>query len=299
MLARLSAADLPALRDLSTRSDADPSIALLDGWAAVADVVTFYQERIANEAYLRTATERRSLVELAGLIGYVPRPGVAASAHLAFTLDDTGVPEDIPVPAGMSVQSIPGPGELPQTFETVEAIEGRPEWNAMRPLLRQKHPALTPATEVVTVRGTAVGVGRGDSILLLSGAGSANRTVKRVLAARVDTVEDTTRLELAEDPPAPPPLVFFHLPPIKWDPTPLKLTTAAVKSKVLSGSRRQADLKAYTAVQRWPVQKLALNLVKLKQIKIKVTPTGNLPVGPDSVMFERSISGNGTPLNTP
>jgi hypothetical protein len=30
-----------------------------------------------------------------------------------------------------------------------------------------------------------------------------------------------------------------------------------------------------------------------------VTPTGNVPVNPDSVMFERSISGNGTPLNTP
>jgi prepilin-type N-terminal cleavage/methylation domain-containing protein len=38
---------------------------------------------------------------------------------------------------------------------------------------------------------------------------------------------------------------------------------------------------------------------KLKQVKIKVTPTGNVPVNPDSVMFERSISGNGTPLNTP
>ena len=90
MLARLSAADVPALRDLTTRSGGDFTIALLDAWAAVADVLTFYQERIANEAYLRTATERRSLVELANLIGYVPRPGVAASAYLAFTLDDTG-----------------------------------------------------------------------------------------------------------------------------------------------------------------------------------------------------------------
>lgn len=38
----------------------------------------------------------------------------------------------------------------------------------------------------------------------------------------------------------------------------------------------------------------------LKQIKIKVTPTGNLPLDPDSVMFERSISGDPVPpLNTP
>ena len=44
---------------LRTRDDDDFTIALLDAWATVADVLTFYQERIANESYLRTATERR------------------------------------------------------------------------------------------------------------------------------------------------------------------------------------------------------------------------------------------------
>ena len=53
------------LRKLTTRADDDPAIALLDSWATVADVLTFYQERIANEGYLRTATERRSVLELA------------------------------------------------------------------------------------------------------------------------------------------------------------------------------------------------------------------------------------------
>jgi len=44
------------------RDDSDPSIALLDAWAVVADVLTFYQERISNEGYLRTAQERTSLI---------------------------------------------------------------------------------------------------------------------------------------------------------------------------------------------------------------------------------------------
>ena len=44
-------------------------------------MLTFYQERIANEAYLRTATERVSLLELARLIDYELRPGVAASTY--------------------------------------------------------------------------------------------------------------------------------------------------------------------------------------------------------------------------
>ena len=79
MLARLSSRDFPQLSGLTTRDPADPSIALLDAWATVADVLTFYQERIINEGYLPTATERRSILELAKLVGYKLRPGVTSS----------------------------------------------------------------------------------------------------------------------------------------------------------------------------------------------------------------------------
>src|SRR5258707_3091489 len=75
------------LKGLTTRDPADPSIALLDAWAMVADVLTFYQERIANEGYLRTALERRSILELARMGGYTLRPGLAASVYLAYTLE--------------------------------------------------------------------------------------------------------------------------------------------------------------------------------------------------------------------
>src|SRR5437868_5396716 len=50
------------LSKLTARDAADPAIALLDAFAVVADVLTFYQERIANEGYLPTAREFRSLV---------------------------------------------------------------------------------------------------------------------------------------------------------------------------------------------------------------------------------------------
>ncbi len=49
------------LQRLTTRDANDPAIAMLDAWATVADVLTFYQERIANEGYLLTATERRAV----------------------------------------------------------------------------------------------------------------------------------------------------------------------------------------------------------------------------------------------
>src|SRR5215210_4328258 len=115
MLARLSSTGLPALRGLNTRDDDDFAVALADAWAMVADVLTFYQERIANESYLRTATERGSIINLARLIGYELRPGVAASTYLAFTLESApGSPAAVTIEKGIKVQSIPGPGEKPQ-----------------------------------------------------------------------------------------------------------------------------------------------------------------------------------------
>src|SRR3954454_15537470 len=102
------------LKDLPTRDRSDPAIALLDAWATVGDVLTFYQERIANEGYLRTATERRSVLELARLVGYTPRPGVAATAYMAYTLD-TNQAEPVTIAAGARSQSVPNPDETAQT----------------------------------------------------------------------------------------------------------------------------------------------------------------------------------------
>jgi hypothetical protein len=136
MLARLSSADYPALTRLRTRDADDYAIALLDAFGCVAEVLSFYQERIANESYLRTATERRSLTEMARLIGYRLKPGLAAETWLALTMEDApGAPAKLRLEPGIKVQSVPGPDEKPQTFETVAALEARPAWNALRPRL--------------------------------------------------------------------------------------------------------------------------------------------------------------------
>ncbi|MDO9164077.1 MAG: putative baseplate assembly protein [Methylococcaceae bacterium] len=134
MLARLSSSDYPALAELRTRAADDPAIALLDAWAVIADVLTFYNERLANEGYLRTATERRSILELARLVGYKLRPGVASSVYLAYSLDDNFKEETI-IPKGARSQSVPGPGELPQSFEISEDLKARAKWNSLTPRL--------------------------------------------------------------------------------------------------------------------------------------------------------------------
>lgn len=164
MLAGLSSADRPALHALGTRRDDDLSIALIDAWACVTDVLTFYQERLANESYLRTATERRSILELAQAIGYQLDPGVAATTALAFTLEASAV--NATVPSGTKVQSIPGQNEDPQTFETVEEIPGRPEWNRILPETEQRWLPRN-GDRVGWLQGIATNLRVGNAVLFL------------------------------------------------------------------------------------------------------------------------------------
>ena len=160
--ARLSSSAFPALARLRTRSGDDFTIGLTDGFAVMADVLTFYQERIANEAFLRTATERLSVRELARLLGYALLPGVAAETWLAFVLEETrgrptGAASSVSIPAGTKVQSIPGQDELPQTFETIAAIDARVEHNAIRVQTREPQ-AIGPGLGAVPRRHRAPAV---------------------------------------------------------------------------------------------------------------------------------------------
>ena len=172
MLARLSSSDYPALAALKTRDSGDFSIAFLDAAAVVMDILTFYQERLANESYLRTATQLRSLTELSRLIGYSPAPGVAASAYLAFTLKAaTGLPINpntppISIPQGTQVQSVPVQGQTAQTFETSAAIAAKPDWNQLP--VQTGNPWRPGATDLsMYLVGTATQLQPGDSILIV------------------------------------------------------------------------------------------------------------------------------------
>ena len=191
------------LANLSTRATEDPAIALIDAGAVLYDVLTFYQERIANEGYLRTATERRSILELARAIGYELAPGVAASTYLVFSVDDSdSTPDTAPVPAGTQVQSIPAAqGELPQTFETTEAFEARVEWNALRPRLSEP-PSLTLDTRELYVEGANTNLAPGDLLLLVETSSDgtvANTSPRRIRDVKPDAINNRILVQLESD----------------------------------------------------------------------------------------------------
>ncbi|GAA1445857.1 putative baseplate assembly protein [Leifsonia poae] len=208
MRARLSTADHAATAALTTRQPDDATIALLDAWATTEDVLTFYQERIANECYLRTATERRSVVELARLVGYRVRPGVAASVHLAYQLDAGSPP--VVIPAGARSNSVPEPGETQQAFETSDELEARPEWNDLAARVTRSQTPQSVLSDGLYLAGTATRLAPSDALLLDLGDGLPLRHA-RVAAVEVQAEHDRTLVTLADwnggtfsDPAVPP-----------------------------------------------------------------------------------------------
>ncbi|MFG6103133.1 putative baseplate assembly protein [Leptothoe sp. EHU-05/26/07-4] len=259
MLAQLSSAELSALQALTTRDDDDFAIALLDAWATVADVLTFYQERIAQESYLHTATERLSIRHLARLIGYQLQPGVAASTQLAFTLDTApGSPTQITLDAGTKVQSIAGKDELPQLFETSTPIEARIAWNSLRPRLTQPQTS-SSVNQSVTVQGITNSLQKGDKLLIVKGPSRSFKTVFRVT---LDQAANTTRLDLISG--APPALPGFNNPTFPPGVEPnqqVPLTQAQIDSRIISKSWSQEDLLALIENQGWSVDSLTETIV--------------------------------------
>ncbi|MFE3765147.1 putative baseplate assembly protein [Streptomyces sp. NPDC059104] len=201
MLQRL--ASRPELDRLTARTTDDPAVALLDCWAVVADVLTFYGERHAQEGYLATAVEAESLVRLGRLVGHRPRPALGAGGYLAYTLAPGA---RTVVPAGSQAKSVPAPGGLPQTFETAEELTADAAWNTL-PVRRTVPPRLRAGTarrlERLTFTGSALGLRPGDRLLLLFG--SAHDPVVRVVAgATADHPAALTAVDLVPDSPADP-----------------------------------------------------------------------------------------------
>lgn len=243
LLAGLTDGEREQLGGLLTRDDDDFAIGLIDAWAMVGDVLTFYVERTAQEHYLATATERRSVADLVHLIGYRPRSGVAASTALAFTLEASplpprqappGAPERVPIATGTRVQSIPGPDERPQTFETIEDLEALVAWNRLTPRLTWlRHPRDTDTAAYLS--GSALNLGPGDVLIFVAEAPSTGpRPWAWGRVTAVASHAETNRTLVAWDRP----LDGLGPPPASDDPGPL------VQIFVL---RQRASLFGYNA----------------------------------------------------
>ena len=153
-----------ALAAWTHRGADDPGIALLQGAAVLGDILTFYQERYANEGFLRTATWRESVTELVRLTGYRPAPAVGGLGTLAVEVRGT---RPVVVPAGWPVKADLEGAARPTDLETAAELLAWPHLSRFR-LYRARHRAGSVAAGARTVELTAVGgsVGAGAASAL-------------------------------------------------------------------------------------------------------------------------------------
>lgn len=89
--------DVAALKvpEWTDQSENDLGRLLLELFAYVGDVIAYYLDRIANEAFLATAVERRSVIDLLSLIGYRLDTPWPAAVDLALTPKDAVNPVQV------------------------------------------------------------------------------------------------------------------------------------------------------------------------------------------------------------
>lgn len=181
-------------------ADGDLAVQVVEWWAYLADILTFYSDRIANESYLGTADLPESVQRLIQILGYRPRPGIGARGIVAALVNNS---KTFTLPQGFQIQSKPGPGKQPQIFELdintpiefADAIVAEPLPNTN----------LNPSS--ILLKGTVTTVKVGDQLLLLQR--NWNGTNNQYALARVQVVESekdpkgktNTRLSLALEQP--------------------------------------------------------------------------------------------------
>jgi hypothetical protein len=107
------------LPEWTDQSPSDLGSLLVDLFAYMGDVVLYYQDRIANESFLATAVERRSVLHALRLIGYELAPPATASVDLTlyFKPPAAGATSLTTVPQGAQFASTPTSTTGPQIFE--------------------------------------------------------------------------------------------------------------------------------------------------------------------------------------
>lgn len=197
----------PALAAWRARSGDDLGLLLVDAWAYICDVLAFYDQVLANEGYLGTAQLRTSLRRQVALIGYRPRPAIAASARLALLLDGR---RPIAVPAGTAFRSGAFGGEPPQVFETTADATVHPDldqWSVVAP----RPAALSGTLAALLVDPATVRIREGGIVVVELGGATPAHHVR--IATRIEpmTADDGARVtRIALDQPlvlsAPTPL---------------------------------------------------------------------------------------------
>ncbi len=170
--------NLAMLRAWRGRHPHEYGMMLIEMWAYVCDLTSFYDEVLADESYLGTAGRRPSLRKLVDLLGYLPKPALGALADLAVFADGR---QPVTLPAGTAFRSGAFGGNPPQVFELSAQAVIDPSLNkwAAQPVLPIT--AINSFHDFLLCQPGTVSVKQGDVVLLKIGTA---RNARRVTGVR-------------------------------------------------------------------------------------------------------------------
>lgn len=106
--------NFPEWKGAANNDPNDFGVMLIEMFAYQGDILSYYIDRLANESFLSTATQRSSVLSHAALLSYTPRSATAATATMSITVT---APNGVVLPAGFQVSTTPDEGFEPIVFE--------------------------------------------------------------------------------------------------------------------------------------------------------------------------------------
>jgi hypothetical protein len=194
---RRALSDFSALRypGWHERSEADFGVMFMEALSALADDLSYQQDRVAAEATLDTATERRSVVRHARLVDYTPRPATSARTQLVCTVSGTALPAGIEVsasdPAGGVVPFEIGTGLADTTSYRVD-----PKWNVIAPYWwDDSERCLRRGSTTMWIQGSGLGLYDQQPLLIdTKAASAADPPLRQIVHVEGTPVETTDPL---------------------------------------------------------------------------------------------------------
>jgi hypothetical protein len=200
------------LPEWTDRSEADFGIVLIELFAYMADILSYYQDRLANEAFLPTANERRSVINHLRLIGYEMAPAAAATAELSVIVGNN-VNQIVEIRKGDQFATASSPDRESVTFEytgdkplLIDTSKARPD-SALKPdgtpLANFKEVPDPDATQRTPATSVGIPVREGRSIVEEVIGVSDSTPNQRYVLAQPQLLRGTLEIVVETDPPTP------------------------------------------------------------------------------------------------
>lgn len=139
----------------TNRDPADFGMTILEAFSYMGDLLNYYVDRAANEAFISTASQRENVLQIAKLLGYIPTESTAATVTLTFQ-NSTASPITVPALTQVATSAVASSLSNQVIFETDSAVTVPAKVGLVN------GSATVTATQGVTTTSELVGVSNGQ-----------------------------------------------------------------------------------------------------------------------------------------